>query len=45
MKRYKNIHINTEKQENPENPENSENVEPQNQTTDTQKQDTAEAKA
>ena len=45
MKRYKNIHINTEKQENSENPENSENVEPQNQTTDTQKQDTAEAKA
>ena len=42
MKRYKNIHINTEKQENPENPEN---VEAQEQTTDTQKQDTAEAKA
>ena len=42
MKRYKNIHINTEKQENPENPEN---VEEQEQTTDTQKQDTAEAKA
>ena len=42
MKRYKNIHINTEKQENAEN---AENVEPQNQTTDTQKQSTAEAKA